>query len=74
MTQSDDDKEHRFVWPHPGDFGAILFAAVFLAGMIGAVLFLFSSPTPVEDLFGHKPAAQQEKSNEVILDLQNQKK
>lgn len=73
MTHPDNDKETRFVWPHPGDLGTIAIAGVFLAGMIGAVLFIFSSPNPVADMFGHKPAAQQQ-SNEVTIDLQSPKK
>lgn len=67
MTHPDDDKEPRFVWPHPGDLGVILIAGVFLAGMIGAVLFIFSSAEPVRDMFGHKD--QKAQPNEVTVTL-----
>ncbi len=70
MDNDDDSDDYKWVWPHPGDFGVILLAAVFLAGMIGAVIFIFSSPEPVADLFGHKPAAQQNQNNEVTIPLQ----
>lgn len=69
MATDDDDRDNKWVWPHPGDLGVILIAGVFLAGMIGAVLFIFSSPEPVKDLFGKKPAAQQNQQ-EVTIPLQ----
>jgi hypothetical protein len=67
-TPDDDEKDPKWVWPHPADLGPILIAGVFLAGMIGTVLWLFSSPDPVHDLFKHKPAAAE--SGEVTIDLQ----
>jgi len=68
MTHSDDDNEKtRWVWPHPGDLGTILIAGVFLAGMIGALFFIFSSPEPVRDMFGHKD--QKAQPNEVTVTL-----
>lgn len=69
MPMETDDSDNKWVWPHPADLGVILIAGVFLAGMVGAVLFIFSSPEPVKDLFGHKPAAQQNQQ-EVTIPLQ----
>lgn len=69
MTHSeDDDDKVRWVWPHPGDWGTIAIAGVFLVGMLGITLFLFSSPEPVRDMFGKKPAAAD--SGEVTINLQ----
>ena len=65
----DDGKDGKWEWPHPGDLGTILIAGVFLAGMIGTFLFLFSSPEPIKDMF-KKPAAE---SNEVMIPLQQKK-
>ena len=66
---TDDDNDNKWEWPHPGDLGTILIAGVFLAGMVGAVFFIFSSPEPIKDLFGKKPVAQQNQ-NEVTIPLQ----
>ena len=67
MTEPDDDREDRkWVWPHPGDLGAVLFAAIFLVAMIGTILWLFSSPDPFLDLFGKKPVD----NGEVTITLQ----
>lgn len=71
MTNPNDDENEspKWVWPHPADMGTVLIAGVFLAGMIGTILWLFSSSDPMLDLFGHhKPAAEQ--SQEVMIDLQ----
>ena len=71
---SDDDKDPKWVWPHPFDLGTVLIAGVFLAGMVGTILWLFSSPEPVRDMFGHKPAAATPADNgEVTIDLQQKK-
>lgn len=71
MTLPDDnDKDSKWVWPHPADMGTVLIAGVFLAGMIATVIWMFSSPEPFNDLFGHKPAAAASSDNgEVIIDL-----
>jgi len=67
----DDDSGSKWVWPHPGDMGTILIAGVFLSAMIGVVLFLFSSPEPIRDMFGHHQQQQQPaKSDEVTINLQ----
>lgn len=63
----DDDDEGLRHWLHPGDLGVILLAGVFLAGMLGAIFFIFSSPDPVSDLFGKKPAAQQQNVVDVTV-------
>lgn len=57
MSNLDDDdgKRDRI---HPGDLGTILLAGVFLVGMVAAVLFIFSSPTPVADMFAKKQPQQ----------------
>jgi hypothetical protein len=71
MTQSDDDKDDpKWEWPHPADLGPILIAGVFMVAMISTFLWLFSSPDPFADLFGHKPAAAQSDNGEVMIDLQ----
>jgi|WetSurMetagenome_2_1015567.scaffolds.fasta_scaffold1252772_1 hypothetical protein len=65
---NDDDKTgSKWVWPHPADMGTVLIAGVFLAGMVGTIIWLFSSPEPVRDMFHNKPAEQ---SQEVTIDLQ----
>jgi hypothetical protein len=73
MTHSDndDEKDGKWEWPHPGDLGTILIAFVFLAAMIGTVLFIFSSPEPVKEMFGKKPPAAE--SNEVTVTLPDKK-
>jgi hypothetical protein len=73
MTHSDDDDDDdgKWVWPHPADLGTILIAGVFLVGMIGALLFIFSSPEPVRDMFNKKPPAAE--SNEVTVTLPDKK-
>jgi hypothetical protein len=69
MTHSDDDHEKtRWVWPHPGDWGTVAMAGVFFAAMIWIVVFMLSSPEPVRDMFGKKPAAAE--SHEVTINLQ----
>jgi hypothetical protein len=75
MTQDDDRDEKRGIWPHPADLGTVLIAGVFLAGMVGSILWLFSSPEPVKDLFAHnKPAAAAPADNgEVTINLQQKK-
>ena len=73
MTHSDndDDKDYKWDWPHPGDLGTIAIAGVFLVGMIGALLFIFSSPEPVRDMFSKKPPTAE--SNEVTVTLPDRK-
>jgi hypothetical protein len=74
MTQPDDDKDDpKWVWPHPADLGTVAIAAVFLIGMIGTIIWMFSSAEPVRDLFGHKPEAAQTDNGEVTIDLQQKK-
>lgn len=74
MSLPDDDKDDtKWEWPHPGDLGTVAIAAVFLAGMIGTIIWMFSSPEPVKDLFGHKPAAAASDNGEVTIDLQQKK-
>jgi hypothetical protein len=75
MTRHDDDQDDpKWVWPHPADLGSVAIAAVFLAGMVGTILWLFSSPEPVRELFGHKPAATAPAdSGEVTINLQQKK-
>jgi hypothetical protein len=74
MTEPDDNNDGpKWVWPHPADLGPILIAGVFMAAMIGTFLWLFSSPDPVSDMFGHKPAAAQSDNGEVTIDLQQKK-
>lgn len=66
MTQHDDrDDDDKQQWAHPGDLGVILLAGVFLVGMIGAILFIFSSANPVADLFGKH--ASSSSSSEVTV-------
>ena len=64
-----DDSDYKWEWPHPADLGVLFIAGAFLAGMIGAVAFLLSSPEPVRDLF-KKPATEQSQNNEVTVPLQ----
>lgn len=75
MGKSDyDNDDPKWVWPHPADLGSVAIAGVFLAGMIGTILWLFSSPEPVRDLFGQKPAAAAPAENgEVTINLQQKK-
>ena len=61
----DRDEDDKPQWAHPGDLGVILLAGVFLAGMLGAIFFIFSSPNPVADLFGKH--ASQSSSSEVTV-------
>lgn len=68
----DDENDGKWVWPHPADLGTVFIAGVFLAGMIGAVFFIFSSPDPVKDLFGHKHSAAAD-NGEVTILLQQKK-
>lgn len=69
MNGNDDHDDElddgRPQWAHPGDLGVILLAGVFLVGMVGAILFIFSSANPVADLFGKKPP--QANSSEVTV-------
>lgn len=71
----DDDKDPKWVWPHPADMGTVAIAGVFLAGMVATVIWLFSSPEPFRELFGSKPAASASQSDkdEVIIDLRQKK-
>jgi hypothetical protein len=74
MTQPDDDNDDpKWVWPHPADLGTVAIAAVFLIGMIGTIIWMFSSAEPVRDLFGHKQEAAQTDNGEVTIDLQQKK-
>jgi hypothetical protein len=68
MSDPDDDSdEGSRYWLHPGDLGTILLAGVFLAAMVGVVIFMFSSPEPIRDLLGRKPAAQQQNVVDVTV-------
>jgi hypothetical protein len=72
MSSPDDDEDDGpRPWMHPGDLGTILLAGVFLAAMVGTVLFIFSSPEPVRDLFARKPAAQQQNVVDVSVPPKN---
>jgi hypothetical protein len=72
MVNPDNDNDRpKWVWPHPFDLGTVLIAGVFLAGMVGTIIWLFSSPEPVRDLFGKQPPAAE--SNEVTILLPQKK-
>ena len=72
MTPLDDDKDPKWVWPHPADLGTIFLAGVFLAATVATIIFLFSSPEPIRDMFGKHPAAAAE-PNEVTITLPQKK-
>ena len=71
MTPSDDDDE-KPRWMPLGDVGTILLAGVFLAGTVATIIFLFSSPEPIRDMFGKRPSAAAE-PNEVTITLPQKK-
>ena len=71
MTHLDDDDEKPRRMPL-GDIGTILLAGVFLAGTVATIIFLFSSPEPVRDLYGKRPSAATE-PNEVTITLPQKK-
>lgn len=70
MTHPGDDQDKKRRLLPLGDIGTIALAGAFLAAMIGTVLFLFSSPEPVRDLFGNKPP----KEDSGVVTIQIQKK
>ena len=72
MTPRDDDKDPKWVWPQPADLGTILLAGVFLAATVATIIFLFSSPEPIRDMFGKHPSAAAE-PNEVTITLPQKK-
>jgi hypothetical protein len=72
MTPLDDDKDPKWVWPHPADFGTIVLAGVFLAATVATIIFLFSSPEPIRDMFEKHPSAAAE-PNEVTITLPQKK-
>ncbi len=73
MSHSDDDEDDRgrYYGMHPGDLGTILLAGVFLAAMVGTVIFLFSSPEPIRDLLAKKPAAHEQGVVDVTVPPKN---
>jgi len=73
LDDDDDGKDPKWVWPHPADIGTIWLAGVFLAGTVAVIIFLFSSPEPIQDLFGKRPAAAAAEPNEVTITLPQKK-
>ena len=73
LDDDDDGKDPKWVWPHPADIGTIWLAGVFLAGTVAVIIFLFSSPEPIQDLFGKRPAAAAAEPNGVTITLPQKK-